>query len=504
MTKPKRTSKVQAKANKIHNAAEIKSFEASVFPQMRNSLADALGLSPYGSPGSTGVQLSQTDTLFKNLRGYMISNNRNLLSQMYVELGLVQTIVDVPVDDAFRGGIELQTKQLDEEDLADLIAGMEQEDDITTYAQANKWNRLFGGGACIILTEQDPATPLNMNAIGPGTRLEFKDADMWELYPSRYSEDRGLTTEDSGPRLEFGDYFLYYGQRVHASRVILLKGLKAPSFVRPRLRGWGFSVAEMLVRSINQYLKGTDLGFEVLDEFKLDIYRVKNLVQTLMLPDGTEQVQKRIQLMNMTKNYQNAIVLDSEDAYEQKQLTWAGLADAMGGIRIQVAADMRMPLTKLFGISAAGFNSGEDDIEVYNAMVESTIRNKCKRGLLTMVQLRCKQKYGMIPDDLVMNFKPLRVMSSEQEENVKTQRFNRVLAAKTAGEITSEEFRDGVNRDHLLPIQLDTSDAALSEIESDEAGDIETEGGEGETKVKKIGDTKKSKLAAKDAPEPKS
>lgn len=493
---------VAPKRPRIENEAELKSFENAVFPNVKNGLADAMGLNQYGSPLSIGsTQLSQTDTLFKNLRGYMLSNNRQLLSQMYVELGLVQTIVDVPVDDAFRGGIELQTKQLEEEQVADLILSMDQDDDLAIYAQSCKWNRLFGGGACLILTEQDPATPLDLSRIKPGSRLEFKDVDMWELYPQRYTEDRGLTTDDSGPRLEFGEFFHYYGQRVHQSRVILLKGLKAPSFVRPRLRGWGFSVAEMLVRSINQYLKGTDLGFEVLDEFKLDIFRVKNLVQTLMLPDGTEAVQKRIQLMNMTKNYQNAIVLDSEDAYEQKQLTWSGLAEAMGGIRIQVAADMRMPLTKLFGISAAGFNSGEDDIEVYNAMVESTIRNKCKRGLLTMVQLRSMQKFGMVPDDLAINFKPLRVMSSEQEENVKTQRFNRVLAAKSAGELTSEEFRDAVNRDHLLPIQLDTSDMALSEIESDEPGDVAGE--EDETDVS-TGTPKKSKLAAKKAPEAKS
>ena len=50
-----------------------------------------------------------------------------------------------------------------------------------------------------------------------------------------------------------------------------MKGLTAPSFLRPRLRGWGFSVVEKLVRSINQYIKATDLGFEVLDEFKLDV-----------------------------------------------------------------------------------------------------------------------------------------------------------------------------------------------------------------------------------------
>src|SRR3954471_18346943 len=155
-----------------------------------------------------------------------------------------------------------------------------------------------------------------------------------------------------------------------------LKGLTAPSFVRPRLRGWGFSVVETLVRSINQYLKATDLGFEVLDEFKLDVFKIKNLVNTLLSPNGAEKIQKRIQLANWQKNYQNALVMDSEDDFDHKQLSFSGLAEVQDGIGKQVAADLRMPITNLFGQSAAGFNSAEDDIEVYNAMVESQVRNK--------------------------------------------------------------------------------------------------------------------------------
>jgi hypothetical protein len=61
---------------------------------------------------------------------------------------------------------------------------------------------------------------------------------------------------------------------------------------------------------------------------------------------------------------------------------------------------MRMPLTKLFGISAAGFNSGEDDIEVYNAMIESEIRGKLKYDLLRMVEIKCQKLFSMVPDDI--------------------------------------------------------------------------------------------------------
>jgi hypothetical protein len=158
----------------------------------------------------------------------------------------------------------------------------------------------------------------------------------------------------------------------------------------------------------------------------------------------------------MQKNYQHAIVMDSEDDYAQKQLTFSGIAEMMKEFRIQIASDMRMPMTKLFGLSSTGFNAGEEDIENYNAMVESEVRAKCKYEILTILELKCQHLFGFIPSDLKIEFKPLRILSSEQEENVKNAKFARVLQARQAGEISSLDFKQACNKDNLLSIQLDT------------------------------------------------
>lgn len=418
-----------------------------------NGLTEGLlGFNPF----TEGVQLSQVDTLFKNNRWYLVSNMRQLLSEMYVEYGIIQTIVDVPVDDGMRGGVKVKTSQLSEQDVNDLEAEMAYQGDLQEAGQALKWNRLFGGAGLIIVTDQPAKTKLDLKSLYKNP-LAFRAADMWELYYSKMNVDDESMDETLRFKSDMENYN-YYGQTVHQSRVLKFKGLKPPSFVRPRLRGWGFSVVESIIRSVNQYLKATNLSFEVLDEFKLDIYRMKDLLNTLLSPDGTAKVQNRVSLANKQKNYQNAIVLDSEDEYEQKQLSFSGLADTMSGIRLQLASDLRMPMTKIFGMSSAGFNSGEDDIENYNAMVEGTIREPARFHILRMVELRCQQMFGMIPDDLEIEFEPLRVLSSEQEETVKTQKFNRLLQARQAGEITSMEFRLGCNSDDLLPHKLEEND----------------------------------------------
>lgn len=436
---------------------------------VQNGLADAIGFNAGGFPQNQGVpwseQISNVNTIFKNLRWYLISNFRQVLCEMYVELGLVQTIVDVPVDDALRGGATFSSKELDEDELKQLQVSMDRDDDLNTAGQAAKWNRLFGGAGVLIMTDQDADEPLDVESIKKDSPFEFRAVDMWELFWDKQNSegyDPTIQTEEV-------EYYSYYGIQVHHSRVMRMKGLTAPSSIRPRLRGWGYSVVEKLVRSINQYLKATDLGFEVLDEFKLDVYKFKGLTDTLMSSVGSQKIKERVNMTNWMKNYQNAIVLDKEDDFDHKQLSFSGLAEAMDGIRKQVASDMRMPLTKLFGQSAAGFNSGEDDIEVYNAMVESEVRNKIKYIILRMAELKCQKLFGFIPDDLELVFKPLREMTSVEEETVKTSKFNRLFQAKSAGEITTFEFREGCNKDNLLSVTLDTAGDELNPDDPDVA-----------------------------------
>ncbi len=461
------------RGNESPTAATVIVNDAKAAP-MVNDLASAIGLGggmiPTGFPGNQGSplseQVSQPTTIFKNLRWYLVSNMRQVLSEAYVELGLVQAIVDLPVDDALRGGVEIKSQQLEETQIEELLVSIDRDNDLVIAGQAAKWNRLFGGAGIIVLTDQDPEEPLDLKTITKDTPLEFRAVDMWELFWDKQN------TEGYDPTIQEESFetYNYYGEPIHKSRVMRLKGIEAPSFIRPRLRGWGFSVVEILVRSINQYLKATDLAFEVLDEFKVDVYKIKNLTGSLFSETGERAIQRRVQLANYQKNYQNAITMDSEDDWDHKQLSFAGLGDAMLQIRMQVASDMRMPLTKLFGISAAGFNSGEDDIEVYNAMVESQVRNKLKYDLLRICEIKCQKLFGFIPDDLQLAFKPLRVMSAEQEENVKNAKFARLLQALQAGLMDQAAFKDAVNKENLLGVTLDKSQDTLTGYEDNTVG----------------------------------
>lgn len=462
--KKSKSSLVKAKSPSIKNAEKLLAKAEKLSQEyIRNGLGSALGF-----PGNNGIgfpgnpyseQLSDPTTIFRNLRWFLLSNYRQVLSEAYVQLGLIQTIVDVPVDDALRGGITIKSQELDEDEIKQLQISIDRDDDLNTVGQGAKWKRLFGGAGIIIMTDQDPSTPLNIKLIKKDSQLEFRSADMWELL---WGQQEATEYDPTTQQQEY-DYYNYYDLKLHKSRVMKLKGIEPPSFIRPRLRGWGVSVVETLVRSINQYLKATDLNFQVLDEFKIDVYRVKNLVNTLLSPQGQQKVMERFQQTNWIKNYQNAIVMDSEDEYQQKQLSFSGLAETMQGIRMQVASDMRMPMIKLFGTPATGLGADdESSIEVYNMMVESQVRSKIKYDVLQVCELKCQKLFEFIPEDLEIEFKPLRELSAIDTETVKTQIFTRAFQAKQGGELSTFEFRDICNKANLFPVRLDTNSDELN------------------------------------------
>lgn len=428
---------------------------------INNSLgcvADGIG-GAFG--GQFGTQLSQSTTLFINNRFYLVSNNRQLLSELYVEHGLVQTLIDQPVDDAFRSGFDIKTSQLSADEIETLHIYAEEHNVIATLKQTLKWARLFGGAGMVILTPQDMSTPFTIDSLRQETPIDFRDADLWELYSNKMniqSEANYGATDTENTE------YSYYGRKIHSSRILRVNGKKAPSFVRPRLRGWGMSEVERLVRSINQYFKNQNVIFELLDEAKVDVYKMKGFNSSLLNAEGSANITKRIQHANMIKNYVNAITMDIGDEYEQKQISFSGLSEVLVQIRQGIASDLKMPMTKLFGISAAGFSSGEDDIENYNSMIEGEIRSKCKQHVVKLMQICCMKAFGFVPDDLMINFKPLRILSAEQEEKVKDSQFNRTVAAYSAGLMEDIEAKEAINAGSLLPQEVDVNTPAREPI----------------------------------------
>ena len=162
-----------------------------------------------------------------------------------------------------------------------------------------------------------------------------------------------------------------------------------------------------------------------------------------------------------TKNYVNALILDSEEDYQQKTLTFTGLAEVMQQNRIGIASSLRMPMTKLFGLSASGFNTGESDLENYNQMVESEVRARIKPGVRQMIRIACGVLFGYVPR-FTVEFPSLRVLTALQEEEVKNAKYNRLTGFYDRALMDSEEAMQEAQKGDIITTE---TAAARGEID---------------------------------------
>jgi len=377
----------------------------------------------------------------------LITLNRIILTYMYTGNGIFQTAIQLPIQDAIGKGIEIESGELDNDDIQAVYDYWEDNHIWRTILDTWTWIRLFGGGALLINSYQDPKKPLKLKGLDK-SELKFYDIDRWQL-------DTNIAVFDDWDSYIAGgenDLIYLYGEPIHESRFLRGSGKRAPHYVRRQLRGWGMSEGERMIRDLNLYLKTQDAGFELIDEAKIDVYKINGLANKLLTSGGTAAITNRVQAANEIKNYVNALVLDSQEEYTQKQVSFGGLAEVMNENRMGVASALRMPMTKLFGISASGFNTGESDLENYNAMVESEIRSPMKPMIRQLLKVTMSHLFGYEPK-FSFSFPALREMTPETEQNVKNMEENRILALYDRGLLDTEETMQSLKKAGVIQIE---------------------------------------------------
>lgn len=390
-------------------------------------------------------ELTSTSNLIYNNAYAPLTLQYQTLMYVYKSQPVIQNAIDMPVQDALKGGLEFQSDELDKDDIKDLEEYLEDSQFYLTVKTVEQWARLFGGAAIIINTEQDPKMPLSMKDL-EGKSLKFYAASRWEVESAkRYSE-----------------YYSFYGQRFHHSRVITVAGKEAPFQIRWMLQDWGLSEMEKLLEPFNIYLRTQNGIYDLLKEAKVDIFQFEGFLAQLSSTRGTQLAIQRVQMMNQQKNSGNALVMDMKDKYEQKQVTFSGLAEMSVQNRINLASATRIPMNKLFGTGATGFSSGEDDIENYNAMIEAEIREKMRPLLKTLLDLIVIKLWG-IDMDLPFSYKPMRVLSSTEEEEIKTKKHARYFQDMQAGMLTPQEYMQLQQKEKLIPFETEVAKGATPE-----------------------------------------
>lgn len=317
------------------------------------------------------------------------------------------------------------------------------------FEQAEIWKRVFGGAGIIINTPESAGRwdePLDLNRLKKGDRVDFIVADCWELMGS--GKKSQIETTDLNVNWFSECPFTYYGYKIHKSRVLLFKGKELPSMYRALGRGFGLSYYEHIVRSLNKAYKAQNSRAELLDDAKTDIVKFQGLKDMSLNPAIEQGVRTRIGLMQRQKNYSGMVALDGGDDYTQKQISFSNFAEMQADDRIDIASDTRIQLTKLFGMTPAGFNSGDADRATYEDMVRAEVQIPAIPNLITVYKILGRIALGE-NIDVDVDFNPLTKANDKDTEEIKEMKLRRGIKLWGYGAITDGQLANFMNENDL-------------------------------------------------------
>ena len=392
---------------------------------------------------------------YNNLSLVMISQWQILLSYLYKTYGVLAKMIDIPVDEAYKGGaFTLETDSVDEAELKELEKTIAKNQDIKQIKNARKWARLYGGAALIALSGDDLSKPLDYKSLY-GKPLEFMAVDRWQL---SYSEPN---INIPGGQWE---YINQYGRRnskksvigsnaltrIHSSRIFPITGKEAPFIIMQRVNGWGISVFEQVFSDMSQYFKAGNVLFELLDEAKVDVIKLATLQTALSSGNSDQVLQKMLDLIANNLNYKSKLLISKDDDYDQKQISFSGLAEMNKEIRIMMAGSANMPVNKLWGEGVTGFGSGEDSLENYNSQIENEIRSADDAVIDWVLMLRSYQQFGFELPDLTKTWKNLRVLSAIDEQNIHDHKVANILQIYDRQLMSPQEVMEYLKKQQIV------------------------------------------------------
>lgn len=321
-------------------------------------------------------------------------------AEIYARGGIAARVVDLPADVAMSRGVTI------EGDTDNRIADeLERLDFVGNMSDALRWSRLDGGAALLLLTDTGTLDELLPEQFGRITEIRVIELSQLSVAPGGFYDDPSLPT--------YGQPELYQvrpvdvgnlaGQQyfvVHESRLLPVYGESLPARMRhaSRVPWQGRSSAAAPFEAIQRYEKGLVLALEVLRRKQQAVHRMKGLAE--LIQNGQEElVRKRVDLVDDVRSLMNGIAVDSEDDYQVYDQNVSGIKDLIAEFQVAVSADSGIPVTALFGRSAAGLNStGENDLEGLYDLCEGLQRTAAQPALNRLIEAITRQRGFNVSD----------------------------------------------------------------------------------------------------------
>ena len=390
------------------------------------------------------------------------------LESLYYTDGRVKNAVNIVAEKMMQNGFEV------EGDDGTLYKAFQKLDGPAKIIEALKWARIFGGSIIVLDvagagewdTPWDPARGGTIRGLRvyPRTRVMLSMMETVKMPESLYFEsfERYILQTASGT------FFT-----VHASRCLVFKSVTKVDAAFPGWldyeKFWGLSAIYEGLEDAGHFGTTVQGISHLVKECSIVKYKMSNLEQ-LVSENNYKAIETRMEAIDEQKSIINGVMLGEGEDCTRENFSFAGLPEIWDRQAMSVAGSYRIPVTLLFGRSAAGMNAtGEGDDDNFNSYVAGLQQAQLAPPLYKLMGiLNAKTKtVDTSKESLTINFNPL------SKRDQKTDAETREIQSRTdknyvdAGVLSQEEVRK--NR-FVGGYALETSveDEAIIDLDKDE------------------------------------
>jgi phage-related protein (TIGR01555 family) len=205
-------------------------------------------------------------------------------------------------------------------------------------------------------------------------------------------------------------------------------------------------VIEVVRQAIIHANAGAANAAAMMEEAKVDIIKIPELMSMLQTSDGDKRVMDRFALANTLKGITNTLLLGGDEDFERKQMSFSGLPELIE-THLQIAsAAADIPMTRLMGQSPAGMNAtGESDVRNYYDKLRSHQTTDLSEDLEPLDDIIVRHVTGSRDPKIVYEWNPLWQLSPSEVSAIAQQKAAAVTSYVAANLWAPEELRPAIS-----------------------------------------------------------
>jgi phage-related protein (TIGR01555 family) len=305
--------------------------------------------------------------------------------------------------------------------------------------------RLWGGAALYIGTgDNDLASPLAPERIKKGgvrylTVLGRRDLAAGEIDQDVMSEFYGKPAyyEVTGSNAKS---FV----RIHPSRFAIFVGAaQADAFLNGGInQGWGDSVLEAMYAAMKNADATAANIASLVFEANVDVFRIPDFMASLADPTYSQRLLDRFMLAATAKGINRALILDKDEEYDRKTISFATLPDVMQQFIQQFCGAADIPMTRFLGTAPSGLGSnGDHSMANYHDRIASTQSLEITPALYRLDECLIRSALGSRPPEIFYTWAPLEQMSEKEQAEIGKMNAETAEILGRTGIFTAEELR---------------------------------------------------------------